>query len=120
MSGIGDADLVPVRSFEELRAGMTVVVKSCIEAGGRTVSMLLTAQDGGVCTRTGVRGFTCAPNYGDAAAQGWCFCGSLLEGKLYRLRDLDDAAEEGRRIGCDIEDRRLTLARKLATAGRAR
>ncbi|MCA1824381.1 MAG: hypothetical protein LC640_09005 [Frankia sp.] len=123
MSHISDAHLVRVRAFEELTVGMTVVVKNCVETNGKDAVMVLVAhEDPGRCVLTGNRGFKVAPNYGDPE-QGWCFCGSLYEGTLYRLRDLDAAEEEGRRIATDIDDHKRARRRErtgFPLSGRAR
>jgi hypothetical protein len=114
VSGIGDADLVPVRSRDELRAGMTVVVKGCSESGcdDGVHAMVLTRpihyvlivghRDKSPCPAKS--GWYAAPEF--HGSTGWCFCDALKTGRLFRLRDLDDAEEEGRRIACDIDDRR--------------
>lgn len=94
MSGIGDQDLVPVRSLDELRAGMTVVSRACSECGSTHCAILLKRHvaAGSVHGNTGRKclaqfSWETAPAYQHRASKRSCFCLSFTEGRLYRLRD---------------------------------
>jgi hypothetical protein len=116
VSGISDADLVPVRSHDELRAG-PMFERRCVSCRkDHWVILLHRGLGAGTCDYHG--GLNC-PRETSWFVVGClggeiCFEDGLVEGRLFRLRDLDDAEEEGRRIACDIDDRRRATVRMHA------
>lgn len=118
MSHISNAHLVRVLDHDELRMGMTVVDFDCDDHPGRNCAQMLLARYVDP-SPTHMDGSPCAHRVAWETSHvvdfTYCFCGSIETGCLYRLRDLDEADEEGRRIGCDIDDRRRALAEEWAT-----
>lgn len=96
MSAIGDKDLVRVRSRDELRAGMTVVIRPCGIHPGRTCAAVVLGKfsdDRPHSTRGGGEE-PCAWPWSlrtTHTGRSGCFCTAIAEGRLYRLRDLDDS-----------------------------
>jgi hypothetical protein len=85
-------DLAPVRSMDELKAGMTVVVTACLSCG-RTHgfvllrSMLVVVE----CSlHNRCLGWEIAPR---CKSKNAVLCRTLAEGRLFRLKDLDDSQE---------------------------
>jgi hypothetical protein len=94
-------ELVKVRSESELRAGMTVVVSPCKWCSRTHAHVLVRESPIGECH-----------HYGDGVHydhQGWvvahgtcnrreCLCprSAIRDGRMFRLRDLDDSTEQTR------------------------
>lgn len=107
MSRIGDADLVKVRSLDELRAGMTVAVRE-LDTGKLIVGTLLGEEPLSSPVHIQDMSACAAPRVWRSTYTRWltCFCSCFAQGRLYRLRDLD-AADEMRRFVADAMDDRL-------------
>ncbi len=86
-----------VRSASELRVGMLVVLKACRDCGANHRIMLLrTHPAAGVhddgTPDCGLNGWKTTPVCDDAF--GFCPCGSIAEGRLYRVEDGLETDEE--------------------------
>ena len=101
MSGIRDKDLVRVQSHDELRVGLTVVFRPCRRHGKPCASLLLNKRPDWAHHVSHFTGES-APcpwpwsmtHTHDVANGRCCFCYAIRDGRLYRLRDLDDAGEQ--------------------------
>lgn len=100
MSGVGEQGWVRCAEAD-LRGGMTI---RCADPNGRRVRPFV------VIRRVPSAGGPCQAEWAwitTAFDAQVCFCDIYSAGGwIERLRDLDDAEEEGRRIACDIDDRK--------------
>lgn len=110
MKGIGGQDLVPVHSLDELRAGMTVVVR-CRKRGLWAGVLLHEVPIRGPIVHVEDLRSCGAP-------RSWrttfiptptCFCLALERGKLFRLRDLDAKDEALRELRASLDGRRMVV-----------
>lgn len=107
MSRIGDADWVRIDEAD-LRPGMTVRGRA---GAAKTVAVILVRRVKSIGHQRSVYRGRCTATWAWITSalpdNPTCWCKVYGQGgHIERLRDLDDAEEEGRRIACDIDDRK--------------